>query len=440
MKVFWSWQSDTPGKVGRHFVRDALNATIEQLKQRPEIEEPTAREARAAMHLDQDRKGIPGSPDLARLILEKIEQSAIFVADVTSVGVTTTTTQKEGKQQKKIINPNVAIELGYALHVLGDRALLMVMNEHYGNRADLPFDLQSKAGPIMFRLSPDADKKTIAAASRQLTADLAEALELCIAHHVDSTRQQTPFPETAAGDNPAIYFQPDEVLANFGNPGEQEFRLSGERLVYLRLFSCYSQQPAAGLTKITKIFEIGRPCPMSMALQGLASRNRWGPIMIDPGVSSKNIAGLTQGFATGELWGINAQMFSPRGRHNVSGAAVWATAGIGVEKLYVRALRNYVRVASSELGLVPPYIVELGAVGIDGVYLLVPGGLLNQGEFAGPYMQSHIRKRYPLTETSDDAIKQLLREYFTEFYDLAACNRAEVLTDNHIAANELPPR
>jgi len=144
MKVFWSWQSDTPGRIGRHFVRDALGAAIERLKQ-----EPTAREARSAMHLDQDRKGIPGSPDLARVILEKIEESAVFVADVTSVG--TTTTQKEATQPKKIINPNVAIELGYALHALGDRALLMVMNEHYGSRADLPFDLQSKAGPIMFQ-------------------------------------------------------------------------------------------------------------------------------------------------------------------------------------------------------------------------------------------------------------------------------------------------
>jgi hypothetical protein len=67
MKVFWSWQSDTPGRIGRHFVRDALSAAIEQLKQTPEIEEPTAREARSAMHLDQDRKGIPGSPDLARV-------------------------------------------------------------------------------------------------------------------------------------------------------------------------------------------------------------------------------------------------------------------------------------------------------------------------------------------------------------------------------------
>jgi hypothetical protein len=139
-----------------------LSAAIDRLKQTPEIEEPTAREASSAMHLDQDRKGIPGSPDLAWVILEKIEQSAVFVADVTSVAITTTQTVEA--QRKKIINPNVAIELGYALHSLGDRALLMVMNEHYGSRADLPFDVQSKAGPIIFRLSPGADKRR----SRQL--------------------------------------------------------------------------------------------------------------------------------------------------------------------------------------------------------------------------------------------------------------------------------
>ena len=34
MKVFWSWQADTPGKIGRHFVRDAISEAIELLKDR----------------------------------------------------------------------------------------------------------------------------------------------------------------------------------------------------------------------------------------------------------------------------------------------------------------------------------------------------------------------------------------------------------------------
>jgi hypothetical protein len=390
------------------------------------------------MHLDQERKGIPGSPDLARVILEKIEQSAVFVADVTSVGITTT--QNEGTQPKKVINPNVAIELGYALHTLGDRAFLMVMNEHYGSRADLPFDLQSKAGPIIFRLPPDADRKTITAASRQLTAQLAEALELCIAQHVERVRQQTPFPEAAAAGNPAVYFAPNDVLANSGYTTEQEWRLlEGDRLVYLRLFPTHAGQPSVGLAKFMNVFDARKPCPMSMIIGGIPGRNRFGPVIYDP-QGPNTMLGLTQGFPTGELWGVNAQMFSLRGRHNVSGAEVWLVSAIGLEKLYVRALRNYVKVASSELGLVLPYTVEMGAVGINGVNLLVPGGPLNQGEFAGSFMQPYIQKRYSLAEISDQAIKQVLRNYFVEFYDLATCERAKVLTDTHVAANDLPPR
>lgn len=72
MKVFWLWQSDTPGKIGRHFIREALSAAIADLTVEAEVEEPEGRDPRSALHLDQDRQGVPGSPDLARIILNKI--------------------------------------------------------------------------------------------------------------------------------------------------------------------------------------------------------------------------------------------------------------------------------------------------------------------------------------------------------------------------------
>ena len=53
MKVFWSWQADTPGKIGRHFVRDAISEAIELLKTDKDIIEPDEREARDALELDQ---------------------------------------------------------------------------------------------------------------------------------------------------------------------------------------------------------------------------------------------------------------------------------------------------------------------------------------------------------------------------------------------------
>jgi hypothetical protein len=79
VKIFWSWQSDTPGEIGRFLIRDALKDAIARLKKIADIEEP----AREALHLDQDIQNVPGSPDLARTIFDKIDASEVVVADVT---------------------------------------------------------------------------------------------------------------------------------------------------------------------------------------------------------------------------------------------------------------------------------------------------------------------------------------------------------------------
>ena len=173
LKVFWSWQSDTPGSTGRHFIKAALQAAISELKSVEEIEEAV----RLDLHLDSDRQGVAGSPDLARLILEKIDTSFVIVADVTAVGAITTAAEKA---TKKLINSNVAIELGYALKALGTQGTLMVMNDFYGGRTDLPFDLQAKAGPILFSLPPDATQEIKSKQKALLKSQLRDALRLCL--------------------------------------------------------------------------------------------------------------------------------------------------------------------------------------------------------------------------------------------------------------------
>lgn len=40
---------------------------------------------REALHLDHDRKGISGSPELARTIFGKVDNATVLVADVTLV-------------------------------------------------------------------------------------------------------------------------------------------------------------------------------------------------------------------------------------------------------------------------------------------------------------------------------------------------------------------
>ncbi len=142
MKVFWSWQSDTPGEEGRFFVRDALADAIKKLKQTEDIDEPLERETREALHLDHDRKGISGTPPIADVIFEKIRLTNVFIADVTAVGsLVRLKPSSHESPEKKLINPNVAIEYGYAVAKVGDEMILLVHNTHYGDLSDLPFDL-----------------------------------------------------------------------------------------------------------------------------------------------------------------------------------------------------------------------------------------------------------------------------------------------------------
>ncbi len=214
MKVFWSWQSDTPGKTGRHFVRDALNDAVETLRVANDVEEPSEREARDALHLDHDRKGLSGSPDLAPAIFKKIRETAVFVADVTLTGETIVEGRKniEGRK-KRYINSNVAIEYGYALHALGDAAILMVQNRHYGDREDLPFDLKHKAGPLQYMLQPDATKAQIDAERARLKGEFVTALRPYLSRTSATQEPTAAFREIPSTTKRAFFFQPSDILA-----------------------------------------------------------------------------------------------------------------------------------------------------------------------------------------------------------------------------------
>jgi hypothetical protein len=181
MKIFWSWQSDTPGKTGRHFVRDALEAAIEELKSAKDVLDESDRPQSEGLHLDHDRKNLVGSPDLFLAIHAKIQQSTVFVGDITPVATTTA--------GKKVMNPNVAIELGIALESVGSDSILFIMNKAYGDHAAMPFNLAHKSGPIMYELPEDASGAQIKAEHKKLVTILTD----CISPYVQAAKPK-PMP------------------------------------------------------------------------------------------------------------------------------------------------------------------------------------------------------------------------------------------------------
>lgn len=162
-KVFYSWQSDSPGNTNRNLISTALDKAIEEVRSDKSIEvEPV---------IDRDTLGLSGSPDISQSIFSKIDQSSAFVCDVSIL---------DSEAKKPSPNPNVLIELGYAVKVLGWNRVILVMNTEYGKPEHLPFDLRSRR-VLTYSVSTDAAEK--APVRNSLRKTLVVALKSIFENH-----------------------------------------------------------------------------------------------------------------------------------------------------------------------------------------------------------------------------------------------------------------
>lgn len=115
--IFFSWQSDTPTKIGRNFLRKALEEACEEIVAESSISEAL----RDELVVDSDTKVEAGQPPIADTIFKKIDAAAVFVADVTF-----TAKRVDGRPTP---NPNVLIEYGWALKSLGHSRVISIMND-----------------------------------------------------------------------------------------------------------------------------------------------------------------------------------------------------------------------------------------------------------------------------------------------------------------------
>lgn len=126
--IFYSWQSDLPNATNRGFIQTALENAAKAIRKDGSIHvEPV---------VDRDTLGIPGAPDIASTILAKIDQAEVFVCDASIIS--------QGINSRPAPNPNVLIELGYAMKALGSERIIMVMNLAFGKPELLPFDLRMR--------------------------------------------------------------------------------------------------------------------------------------------------------------------------------------------------------------------------------------------------------------------------------------------------------
>lgn len=191
MKVFWSWQNDSDSKTNRQFIRDALAKAVEEAGEALGLEDAERPE------LDHDTKDTPGMTEITSTILRKISESAVFVADLTPIG--------EAVSGKALPNPNVLIELGWALSELGPDRIIAILNTHAATPDDLPFDIRHRRA-LTYELAPDADKPERRIVRAKLTSDLAEAITANLRQYSEEQAAAAEFRSVPAKEgDPSIW-------------------------------------------------------------------------------------------------------------------------------------------------------------------------------------------------------------------------------------------
>lgn len=129
--IFYSWQSDI--KSNRNFVQQCIAKAIKELTRKHKAI------LNLEINLDRDTKNKTGSPAISKTIFDKIDVSDIFICDVSVINKSVFNFFSKNRESP---NPNVLIELGYAVHLLGWERIICINNLNYSRTEDLPFDIR----------------------------------------------------------------------------------------------------------------------------------------------------------------------------------------------------------------------------------------------------------------------------------------------------------
>lgn len=174
--IFYAWQSDRDESLNRKFIRDAVSAACARINADQTND--------WQITVDSDTQGQAGMCDIPNTILTKIRACDVFLADLTLVGTI------DERPTKKIPNPNVVFELGYAARHLHFGRLIGVVNEAFGKIDGQIFDIKRRASVIYKAVATDSAQKRKKAAER-LSTRVEEVIRITIEKEVIPRRQMS---------------------------------------------------------------------------------------------------------------------------------------------------------------------------------------------------------------------------------------------------------
>ena len=394
MKIFYCWQSDTPNRIGKAFIRKTLDDAVASFSETMELDEAER------PIVDQDTQGVMGSPPIAETILKKIRNSEVVVVDVTLVGKT--------PGGKKLLNSNVAYELGFAHGLHGDSVLLMLLNSYYGDPESLPFDLRHRRQPLLFDLSPDAPKD-----ERQVkSATLANELKSILKEYIKQPPPGRKYKPTPSTENPATYWQDDEKIAPEIKRVHCELGYTKRQpMTFLRI---WPEEPLEELTNSelsSADLEI-LPLLEHWGYGRSSGRNRYGFITFSI-TSNKELFSSTQVFKNREIWGVES--------------LILANQSLPIKEFECRlkkSLASYLDKAFNLLRYRDKVQIEAGLVNVKDYRLILNDSYRNWNE---NLLENIVQTKACITKSDPDSKTKALLRIFEAVFNAAGLDRPKGL-------------
>lgn len=375
-KVFFSWQADTPPRIGRNFLKDVLDDVCKEIASDVNVDE-----AMRDVEVDSDTQGVPGQPPIVETIFKKIDAAAVFVPDMTFVAK-----RDDGRLSP---NPNVLIEYGWALKSLTHTRFVSVMNTAFGrpSHETLPFDLRHVRWPICYHLPEDCTQETKNSVKKQLVSDIKKAVQTILATIPSAPANASLlFEPKKSLDGPARFRKRGEALGVDMEPPfgtNKEVFLSEGPSMWLRLMPLNNPQKTWPIHKIKEAASANNSnlLPLVNGAGGysfILAADGYGMFKTgsqtdkekaDPTITIQNVAFA---FETSEIWSVDTILLS------------WSTDHLPyAEKYYLEAIRRYADFLHG-IGVKLPYKWIAGISGIKGRHFdypvrlgysrLLPGG------------------------------------------------------------------
>jgi len=180
LNIFYSWQSDLPSSKNRGLIEDCVNHAMKSVFQNCKT--------LSEYNIESDSRNEAGTPDLVSSIFSKIDMCDIFVCDISIVNEMNS--EKVESQSRRMPNPNVMIELGFASKSVGWSNIVCIFNKEFADIEDLPFDIRFRK-PLVYDTSRGKSEQ-----KKRLTNQLEQAIQGIIdarvidKHEYEKTKRQ----------------------------------------------------------------------------------------------------------------------------------------------------------------------------------------------------------------------------------------------------------